>query len=623
MPKPLPSFLAAVAPRHEAPVTEPPPSLRGLRPLRALAHPAWWLALAVLVLNDHVAKKGGVLPSLLTGKASDLAGLLVAPPLLAAVLRVRTRRGLVLSHIAPATVFAAIKTSALASAGFTGLLATFGLPWRNVVDPTDLIALPMVILAYHLFLRRMTTPIEPNAWSRLGVLAGVPAVLASGSPGGANQGGAEPGSGEKGIAVGLGQLAVDPTGRYYLSEQDNKLVLGDLREKTSRALADVPTPDRLAFFTGSRTGIYVFSKLAGEVLAYDIDGKQIVFRASLDGVIGMRNVPGSGNLLLWTTTELHLLDGLTGKTIAKHVLPENGFVQDVDVVADGSRVVVTHATVWTGEGQDAVPAARVDVLASADLSAMCSLSARTCASELVLGTDGGRAFLAPTTCAKDPVTVLDVTAECKVVKVLAGFGPVALSPDGATAVAFLDRDTKDPNAPPVPADVKASDSRYHLSFIDTATLEYTTYPVGESLPRYALSTDGSLVLLDALRSADNVKILDIEARALRTVTGPHTLLEQFVLLPDGQSIYTLTGDGEYQIELSAKEGVVTGSKNTSLLRVDLSAATSKKLDVAFTPASLNRLPDGSSVLVRDTTGAVHMLSPEADQIVGTVGALKQ
>lgn len=623
MPTPPASFLAIVAPRQKARVNEPQPETATLRPLRALAHPAWWIALAVLVLNDHVAKRGGVVPPILTGKASDLAGLFLAPPLLAAVLRVRTRRGLVLAHLAPATVFAAIKTSALASAGFTGLLATFGLPWRNVVDPTDLIALPMVILAYHLFLRRMSSPIEPTAWSRLGVLAGVPAVLASGSPGGANQGGAAPGSGDKGIAVGLGQLAVDPTGRYYLSEQDKKLVLGDLREKTSRALADVPTPDRLAFFEGARTGIFVVSKGTGELLAYDIDGKQIVFRVPLSGVVGMRTVPGTANLLLWTAGDLHVVDGLTGKTLAKHSLTGDARIEDVDVVADGSRVVVTHATVWTGEGQEAIPAARVDILASADLSALCNLSARTCASELVLSTDGGRAFLAPTTCAKDPVTVLDVSAECKVIKQLAGFGPVALSPDGATAVAFLDRDTKDPNAPPVPDDVKASDSRYHLSFIDTATLEYTTYPVGGSLPRYALSTDGSLVLLDAQLSADNVKILDIEARALRTVSGPHTLLEQFVLLPDGQSIYTLTGEGEYKVELSTKEGVATGSRNTNLLRVDLAAATSKKLDVAFTPASLNRLPDGSSVLVRDTTGAVHMLSPQADQIVGTVGALAQ
>lgn len=617
-PASLPSAVAATPRVNEPSVMEP-----ALRPLRALAHPAWWLALGVLVLNDHVAKRGGLLPSFVTGKASDLAGLMIAPALLSSILRVRTRRGLLAAHVAPAVVFAAIKTSTLASAAFTGGLALFGVPWRNVVDPTDLIALPMVILAYHLFHARMSSPVAPLAWSRLGVLAGVPAVLASGSPGGANQGGAAPGSGDKGVAVGLGQLAVDPTGRYYLSEQSQKLVLGDLRDKTSRALADIPTPDRLAFFDGDRAGFFVVSKATGELLAYDIDGRQIVFRVSLGGVVGMRTVPGSGHLLLWTQHVLHVVDGQTGKTLAKHTLAEDALIEDVDVVADGSRVVVTHATVWTGEGQDAVPAARVDVLASADLSALCNLSARTCASELVLTTDGGRAFLAPTTCAKDPVTVLDVTAECKVVKQLAGFGPVALSPDGATAVAFLDRDTKDPNAPPVPDDVKASDARYHLSFIDTATLDYTTYPVGGSLPRYALSTDGSLVLLDAQLGADNVKILDIEARALRTVSGPHTLLEQFVLLPDGHSLYTLTGEGEIKVAISAEEGVASSRANVNLLRVDLDAATSKKLDLAFTPASLNRLPDGSSVLVRDTTGAVHMLSPEADQVVGTVAAVAQ
>ena len=619
MPTPFPSFLlpAATTPR----VTEPT-SPKTLRPLRALAHPAWWLALGVLVLNDHVAKRGGLLPSFVTGKASDFAGLLLAPALLASVARVRTQRGLVAAHIAPAVVFAAIKTSVLASAAFTGLLGVFGLPWRNVVDPSDLLALPMVILAYHFFAARMRAPLEASVWARLGVLAGVPAVLASGSPGGANQGGAQPGSGEKGVAVGLGELAVDKTGRYYLSEQDKQLVLGDLREKTSRALSEIPTPDRLAFFEGTRAGVFVVSKSTGELVAYDIDGSQIVFRVPMSGVVGMRSVPGQNQLLLWTQDELHLIDGASGKTVARHLLTEDARIEDVDVVADGSRVVVTHGTVWTDEGEGSIPAAKVEVLSSVDLAAVCSLSARTCASELVLTTDGARAFLAPTTCAKDPVTVLDVTAECKVIKQLAGFGPVALSPDGATAVAFLDRDTKDPNAPPVPADVKASDSRYHLSFIDTATLDYTTYPVGGNLPRYALSTDGSLVLLDAQLSADNVKILDIEARALRTVSGPHTLLEQYVLLPDGNSLYTLTGEGEITVKVGS-DGVSTAAATTSLLRVDLVAATSKQLDVSFVPKSLNRLPDGSNVLVRDTTGAVHLLSTEGDQVVGTVAAVKQ
>jgi hypothetical protein len=49
------------------------------------AERAWASALALLLLNDHVLKCSGFLPGAVTGKLSDLAGLVVAP-VLAAVL---------------------------------------------------------------------------------------------------------------------------------------------------------------------------------------------------------------------------------------------------------------------------------------------------------------------------------------------------------------------------------------------------------------------------------------------------------------------------------------------------------------------------------------------------------
>jgi len=55
-------------------------------PPRALSHPLWWAALALLVANDHVLKGAGLLPESLTGKLSDFAGMIVAPPLLGALI---------------------------------------------------------------------------------------------------------------------------------------------------------------------------------------------------------------------------------------------------------------------------------------------------------------------------------------------------------------------------------------------------------------------------------------------------------------------------------------------------------------------------------------------------------
>ena len=96
--------------------------MSSLRPQQALLHPAWLGALAVLVLNDHVLKGADLLPGLVTGKLSDLAGLVVAPVLLAVLLRVRTERGLLRATIATGLVFAALQLSAGFAAGWDGTL---------------------------------------------------------------------------------------------------------------------------------------------------------------------------------------------------------------------------------------------------------------------------------------------------------------------------------------------------------------------------------------------------------------------------------------------------------------------------------------------------------------------
>lgn len=54
---------------------------------------AWWVALSVLALNDHVLKGSGLLPGVVTGKLSDFAGLIVAPILGCTALGLRSERG--------------------------------------------------------------------------------------------------------------------------------------------------------------------------------------------------------------------------------------------------------------------------------------------------------------------------------------------------------------------------------------------------------------------------------------------------------------------------------------------------------------------------------------------------
>jgi hypothetical protein len=126
-----------------------------LAPARALLTPTWVASLALLVANDHWLKGSGLLPGVVTGKLSDFVGMIVAPVLLATLLCVRSKRALALCHIAVAVVFAGIKLSPAFAAQWSALMGLFGHPWMIVCDPTDLLALPFLLLSWTLLVPEM------------------------------------------------------------------------------------------------------------------------------------------------------------------------------------------------------------------------------------------------------------------------------------------------------------------------------------------------------------------------------------------------------------------------------------------------------------------------------------
>jgi hypothetical protein len=138
-----------------------------------LLHPVALTSLALLILNDRLLK--AAFPGAFTGKLSDVAGLVFFPVLLVAAwelatLAVRGSRsaGTVTVAVAAgvtAIVFALVKTLPMAADAFGwGLGAAqwaLGLPGsvllgpgappfaaaRVIADPTDLVALPAVLVA--------------------------------------------------------------------------------------------------------------------------------------------------------------------------------------------------------------------------------------------------------------------------------------------------------------------------------------------------------------------------------------------------------------------------------------------------------------------------------------------
>ena len=157
---------------HSSPRPSPSP-LSELRPALALLTPVWLGALALLVANDHWLKGSGLVPGLLTGKLSDFAGMLVAPVLLATLLRVNTRRGLLACHIAVGGVFAGIQLSVGFAAQWSALMGLFGHPWQITCDPTDLIALPFLWLSWHALVPAMDGDRPALVGLRRSAVAGV------------------------------------------------------------------------------------------------------------------------------------------------------------------------------------------------------------------------------------------------------------------------------------------------------------------------------------------------------------------------------------------------------------------------------------------------------------------
>ena len=113
--------------------------------LRWLGAPPTLLALAVLVLNDHVLKQAA--PGVVTGKLSDVAGLVLAPPLLAVALALlRVPRVSVVALVATGLGFTLVKSTAW---GVDAANAVWSVVWPTQMlrDPTDLVALPALLLS--------------------------------------------------------------------------------------------------------------------------------------------------------------------------------------------------------------------------------------------------------------------------------------------------------------------------------------------------------------------------------------------------------------------------------------------------------------------------------------------
>jgi hypothetical protein len=151
--------------------------------LACLQHPLTLLSIAILLLNDHVLKV--VSPSWLTGKLSDFAGLFFFPFIVAAGLSLalskfdlsRQRIGQIAFGLV-AVWFVLLKTVPFVNSLTAQFASLFiGAPARLVLDPTDLIALIVLLPAWRVWSNLSKTVALRKAYVSL--VVGVIACLAS------------------------------------------------------------------------------------------------------------------------------------------------------------------------------------------------------------------------------------------------------------------------------------------------------------------------------------------------------------------------------------------------------------------------------------------------------------
>jgi hypothetical protein len=136
-----------------------------LRAERAVLHPMWLVALVLLVANDHFFKGAGILHEIATGKLSDVAGLVVAPALLATLLRIRNRRGVAVCHFAVGGVFAFIQIVPGFAQLVESTMTSLGVPWQLWPDLTDLLTLPALLVSWRVLLPAMYEPVVGHQWA--------------------------------------------------------------------------------------------------------------------------------------------------------------------------------------------------------------------------------------------------------------------------------------------------------------------------------------------------------------------------------------------------------------------------------------------------------------------------
>jgi hypothetical protein len=408
--------------------------------------------------------------------------------------------------------------------------------------------------------------------------------------GGLNDNINQPGDQPGGVELSAGDIAVSPDGRFIVFERDDELAMAWVDTGKVESLP-VLAPARLAF-SQKRSVVYVTTD-GGETHAVDVETGEELWRA--EGIPGAMITASKDDAKVATGlgTEVRVFAAVDGDTVADLDLERD--LVDLEILPDDARLVVVEDEEWIEE----VPHAILTVVDLED-GASRKVDVENCADNLIVPVPGDVALLAPTLCAPpdaeggfDPISHVDLTPGNEhFVKNLPGFGPVAVSPDGRTAVGFLDMEALDASLFEDPSQIPEDAVRFHLMILDVASMTYSFEAYGPNLPRYAPTPNGEVLLVDEWAGLQ-AELFDVESRTFREIEGLETL-EQVSFASDSESAYVLTEPRWAEQEENSEKFFM----EYDLMHVDVPAAKATALPTNFRPRNVNISPDDSTLFLR-------------------------
>ena len=424
--------------------------------------------------------------------------------------------------------------------------------------------------------------------------------------------------GQNGDVLLTGAMVVSPDGAYAVMQRNTVSVLVDIQKRTA---TELPFQGDRFLFAKNHPVLFAVKPNQGGIVAFDLDAGTTVlwtttpaFNTTASALL-LRISDDDRSLVLGDYDRVFVLDTTSGSirgTVPVGTVP-------TDVAFAGPDTALIEGSVRWIDHKPATAVVRVDLKTLASTS----IDVPNCDAPMAVLPDHSRAFLSPTYCEEgkatnpngqwtnpDPVSVIDLDAQgAHFLKNLPGFGPVAMSKDGARVVAYLDTKRMDPAMFADKTQVPSTNGdQFHLMVIDPTSLAFTLSPIGNALPRFALTLDGKGLLVDAtvkaLRGGAYASVtlgpdglvaeagvfggakspfgyFDLGTHAFTAFQGPGAALDRFVQTKDGK-VYTLKTQAD--------------GLGGALFSIDL--ATKSTVDLSRSLRDVGILPDGQTLILR-------------------------